>query len=57
MRRLIQDSLTPATHKVVIPAKRASASASRDPGADAQAVALDPRVKPEGDVKSWQMAS
>src|SRR3546814_3737883 len=33
----------------VIPAKRATASASRDPGAGARALALDPRVKPEGD--------
>src|SRR3546814_11258977 len=33
----------------VIPAKRANASASRDPRASDGAVALDPRVKPEGD--------
>src|SRR5690606_20530864 len=42
-------SSTPA----VIPAKRATASASRDPGASVGAVApggfWDPRVKPEGD--------
>src|SRR3546814_1645031 len=63
-------ALTPATHKAVVPAlvagthssipRRLSsrpselASASRDPGTGVRAVALDPRVKPEGDVKSWR---
>src|SRR3546814_905853 len=65
-------ALTPATHKAVVPAlvagthssipRRLSsrpselASASRDPGTGVRAVALDPRVKPEGDVKSWWIA-
>src|SRR3546814_19036462 len=31
------------------PGQASNASASRDPGASARALALDPRVKPEGD--------
>jgi uncharacterized protein len=42
--------------EAVIPAKRASASASRDPGAGARTLALDPRDKPEGDSESCKQA-
>src|SRR3546814_19915934 len=36
-----------------MPAKRAAAGASRDPGTRVRAVALDPRLKAEGNDKRW----
>ena len=41
---------TLSTHPIVIPGKRAQASATRDPWqGQAPSLSMDPRVKPEGD--------
>src|SRR3546814_5841603 len=39
--------------QAAIPAKRPEGSASRDPGTRVRAVALDPRLKAEGNDKRW----